>query len=127
MEIGSSLVTDPEAFELVQPSKSPLYHPTDLAEPRAVGHATSGDHRPDAALSQQAAVLVEVVAPVGMQVPRLTARSPSQPPYRRNRVEQRQKLGDIVAVAAGEGDSERGSVPVHYQVVLGARAGAVDG
>lgn len=45
MEVGASFVADPEPFELVQPSKGPLYHPTDLAEPRAVGHATSGDHR----------------------------------------------------------------------------------
>lgn len=126
MEVGASFVADPEPFELVQPSKGSLYHPTDLAEPRTVGHATSGDHRSDAALPQQAAVLVEVVAPVGIQVPRLTARSPSQPPDRRNRIEQRQELGDVVAVAAGEGDGERGSVPVNYQVVLGTRTGAVD-
>lgn len=91
-----------------------------------MGHAASGDHRLDAALPQQAAVLVEVVAPVGIQVPRLAARPSSQPPDRRDRVEQRQQLGDIVAVAAGERDGERGSMPVDYQVVLGTGTGAVD-
>ncbi|GGO99787.1 hypothetical protein GCM10012280_67030 [Wenjunlia tyrosinilytica] len=63
--------------------------------------------------------MFEVVAPVGIQVPRLAARPSSQPPDRRDRVEQRQELGGVVAVAAGEGDGERGSVPVDYQEVLG--------
>lgn len=126
MEIGTSFVADPEPFELMQPSKGPLYHPTDFAEPRAVGHATSSDHRSDAALPQQAAVLVEVVAPVGIQVPRLPARSPSQPPDRRDRVEQRQELGDVVTISAGERDGRGGSVLVDYQVVLGTGRGTVD-
>ena len=88
--------------------------------------ASSGDHRLDAALPQQATVFVEVVAPVGIQVPRRAARPSSYPPDRRDRVEQRQQLGDVVAVAAGERDGERGSMPVDYQVVLGAGPGAVD-
>lgn len=91
-----------------------------------MGHAATGDHRLDAALPQQAAVLVEVVAPIGIQVPRLAAGPSSQSPDRRDRVKQWQQLGDVVAVAAGECDGERGSVPVDYQVVLGAGTGAVD-
>lgn len=91
-----------------------------------MGHAASGDHRLDAAPPQQAAVLVEVVAPVGIQVPRPAARPSSQPPDRWNRVEQRQQLGDIVAVAAGDRDGERGSMPVDYQVMLGTGTSAVD-
>ncbi len=41
---------------------------------------------------------VEVVAPVGIQVPRLGARPSSQPPDRQDRVEQRQQWGDVAAV-----------------------------
>jgi hypothetical protein len=47
-------------------------------------------------------------------------------PDRGNRVQQGQKLGDVVPVAAGERDGERGSVPVDDQVVLGAGEGPVD-
>jgi hypothetical protein len=39
----------------------------------AVGDTASGDHRFDAALPEQATVLAEDVAPVGVQVPRLAA------------------------------------------------------
>ncbi len=44
-----------------------------------------------------------------------------------NGVEQRQELGDVVPVPAGQRDGERGSVAVGEQVVLGTGAGAVDG
>ena len=41
-------------------------------------------------------------------------------------VEQRQQLGDVVAVAAGQRDGERDAGGVDEQVVLGARAGTID-
>ncbi len=91
-----------------------------------VGDAASGDQGFDAALPQQAAVLVEVVAPVGVQAPWFAAGAPPQSPDRWNGIEQRQELGDVVPVAAGERDGEWGSVAVDDQVVLGAGAGAVD-
>jgi hypothetical protein len=86
-----------------------------------------GNHRFDAALAQQAAVLVEVVAPVGVQTPGFAAGTAPQSPKRRDLVEQGQELGHVVPVTAGECDGERGSVAVDVQVVLGAGAGAVDG
>lgn len=127
MEVGASLVADAESFELVQPGKRPLHHPTHLPQPGTVGDAASGDQRFDAALPQQAAVLVEVVAPVGVQTPGFTAGTSTQAPDRRNGIQQRKELGNVVPVAAGERDGERGSVPVDDQVVLGTRAGTVDG
>lgn len=75
----------------------------------------------------QAAVLVEVVAPVGIQAPGLAAGTPPETPDRRDGVEQRHELGGVVPVAAGEGDGERDSVTVHNQVVLGAGTVTVDG
>jgi hypothetical protein len=127
MEIRASLVADAESFELVQPGEGVLDHPTDLAQAGAMGDAASGDHGFDAALPQQAAVLVEVVAPVGVKPPGLAAGASGQTPDRWDRVQQWQELGDIVSVAAGERDGERGSVTVDDQVVLGAGAGPVDG
>ena len=41
-------------------------------------------------------------------------------------IEQRQQLGDVVAVAAGQRDGERNAGGVDEQVVLGARAGTVN-
>jgi hypothetical protein len=126
MEVSASLVADAEPFELVQPGEGALDHPAHLAQSGTVGDAASGDQRFDAALPQQAAVLVEVVAPVGVQASGLAAWTSPPAPDRRDGVKQRQELGDVMAVAAGERDGERGSVAVDDQVVLGAGAGAVD-
>ncbi len=127
MEIGASLIAGAEPFELVQPGEGALDDPAHLAQSGTVGDAASGDQRLDAAFPQQAAVFVEVVAPVRIQPAGLAAGTSPSSPNRRDRVEQRQELGDVVPVTAGEGDGERGSVPVDDQVVLGAGAGAVDG
>lgn len=127
MEIGASLVADAEPFELVQPGEGSLDDPAHLAESGAVGDAASGDQGFDAPLPQQAAVLVEVVAPVGIQAPGLAAGTSPESPDRWDGVQKRQELGDVVPVAAGQGDGERGSAAVDNQVVLGAGAGAVDG
>ena len=66
MEVGASLVAGVESFELVQPDEGALYHPAHLAQSGAVGDATSGEQGFDAALAQQATVLVETVAPIGV-------------------------------------------------------------
>jgi hypothetical protein len=127
VEIGASLVADAEPFELVQPGEGSLDDPAHLAESGTVGDAASGDQGFDAPLPQQAAVLVEVVAPVRVQAPGLAAGPSSQAPDRWDRVQQRRELGDIMAVAAGECDGEWGPVAVDDQMVLGAGTSAVDG
>jgi hypothetical protein len=127
MEIGAAFVAGAKPFELVQPGERALNHPADLAQSGAVGDAPSGDHGLDAALPQQAAVLVEVVPPVGVQTPGFAAGASPSSPNLRDRVEQGQELGDVVSVAAGERDGEWSSVSVDDQVVFGAGAGAVDG
>ncbi len=111
MEIGASLVAGAEPFELLQAGDGALDDPAHLAQSGTVGDAASGDQRLDAPLPQQAAVLVEVVAPVRIQTPGLAARASPGSPDRRDRVEQGQEMGDVVPVAAGERDGERGSVP----------------
>lgn len=126
MELGASFVPDAESFELVEPGEGALDDPAHLAQPGAVSDTASGDQRFDTAFPQQAAVLVEVVAPVGIQAPRLTAGPPAQAPDRRHGVKQRQELGDVMPVAAGERDGERRSVTIDDQVVLGAGSGAID-
>jgi hypothetical protein len=127
VEIGASFVSGAEPFELVQPGEGTLDHPAHLAQSGTAGDAASCDQRLDAAPPQQAAVPVEVVAPVGIQAPGPAAGAAPQSPNRRDGVQQRQELGDVVPVAAGERDGKRGSVAVDDQVVLGAGAGAVDG
>ena len=78
------------------------------------------------AVAELAAVDVVVVAAVGEQLPRSAAGPAAPAPDRRDGVDQREELGDVVAVAAGQGDRERDAAGVADQVVLGAGPAAVD-
>ena len=70
------------------------------------------------------AVDVVVAAAVGEQLPRPPPRSRSPSPDRRHRLDRRDELGDVVAVAAGQRHRQRNAGGVDDQVVLGAGAAA---
>jgi len=115
------LVPGAQPLEGVQPGEAALDDPAVSAEPGAVNGAAPGEPRRDATGAQQAPVLVVVIAAVGEQLPRLAAGSAAPSPNRRNRVDQRDQLGDVVAVAAGQRDRQRDAAGVADQMVLGAR------
>lgn len=120
------LVAHPEPFELVQPGEGPLDHPPDGNQPGAVRGAAAGDGRHDPARAQVAAVTEVVVATVGVQAAGLAPRPTAHAADGRDFVQQRQKLCDVVAVAAGHRDRQRSTVRIDDQVVLGAEPAAVD-
>ena len=64
--------------------------------------AAPGDHGLHAALPQLAAVLVVVIAAVGEHALGALAGTPELAGDRTDPVDQRQELGDVVAVAAGQ-------------------------
>lgn len=127
MQIRASFVADAEPLELVQPGEGALDDPAHFSQSGAVCDPASGDHRLDAALPQQTAVLVEVVAPIGIQTTGLVAGTSSQAPNRWDGVQQRQQLGDVMSVSTGERDSKRCAVAVDDQMVFGAGTGTIDG
>ena len=73
-----------------------------------------------------AAVLVMVIAPVGVDRLRPLARPARPAAYWRDGRDQRHQLGDVVALAAGQRHRQRDPVRLGDQVVLGARLGAVN-
>ncbi len=107
MDVGAALVAGAEPFEGVQPGEAALDHPALLAQAGAVGDAAAGNARRDAALAELTAVDVVVVAAVGEQLARSAAGSSAAAADRRDGVDQRNQLGDVVAVAAGEADGQR--------------------
>jgi hypothetical protein len=88
--------------------------------------AAFGDHWADASLPEQAPVLVVVVAAVGQQCVRTPAWAADTTGNGGDLVQERQQLGDVVAVAAGQGHRERDALGVGEDVVLAARTCAVD-
>ena len=110
--VGSAFPADAESFEAVEPGEAAFHHPSVGAKAGAVPGAAAGDGRHDAACVDLVAVDVVVVATVGEQRVGLAAGMAAASAHRRNGVEQRQELGDVVAVAAGENDGQRSAVPV---------------
>jgi hypothetical protein len=70
---------------------------------------------------------VVVVAAVAHDYVRATTRPAHPPAHAGDGVEQRDELGDVVAVAAREADGERDAARDGQEVVLGARATTIDG
>src|SRR5919107_1273782 len=100
MDVGSTLRAQPEFLEGVQPGDGAFDVPAVAAQPGSVAGAAAGDVRGDAPLAEQAAVLVVVVAAVGVDTPGPVGGPAAGAADARDGVEQGQQLGDVVAVAA---------------------------
>ena len=109
MDLGAAVVPDKQPFELVQPGEGALDDPAVAAEAGAVLGVAVCDLRFDASLAELAAVLVVVVAAVGGHLVGAAAWATDAAAHRRHRVQQRDQLGDVVAVAARERPGERDS------------------
>ena len=120
MDVVAAFVADAEAAVLVQPGDRALDDPALLAEPGAVSCLGSGDPRLDVAAAQLAAALARVVGAVAVQLARPPARTAAAAAHGRDRIDERDHLGDVVAVAAGQADRERRAAAAGDQVVLGA-------
>ena len=126
VEVVADLVAGAESFEAVLPREAAFDDPPLLPESGPVGDAAAGDLRDDAALAEFAAVLVEVVAAVGVEPLGLLPRLADDAADLRQRVDQGQQLGDVVPVPAGERYLQRGAGAVDDQVMLRASMAAVD-
>ena len=120
MDLGLAFVADPQAAEVVQVREAALDDPAVPAEPGAVAGAAPRDDGLDAPGPEQAAVLVVVIAAVGEHNLGFLA-WPADLALDRPVVQvikQRQQLGDVVAIAAGQRDGQRDPGGVDEQVVL---------
>jgi hypothetical protein len=103
-----------------------LHHPAVHAQAGTIRGAAAGDHRSDSLVPDLAAVLVMVIAPVGVDPVWPLPRPAPASADRRDRREQRHQLGDVVTLPAGQRHRQRDPVRLGDQVVSGARPGAVD-
>ena len=126
MDVAAAFVACAQSLEGVQPGEAALDDPPLTSQTGAVGDAATSDPRSDPALSKLATVDVVVVAAIGEQLPGSAAGAAAPSADRRDGADQRDELGDVVAVAAGQADRERDAAGIADQVVLGAGTAAVD-
>ena len=120
MDRGIALVANPQAAEVVQVREAAFDDPALCAKTGAVLDAAPGDERLDPASPEQTAVLVVVVTAIGEHQVGLLARPAAFALHWPSvqLLEQRDELGDVVAVAAGQRDGQRDTGRVDEQVVL---------
>ncbi len=120
MDLGTTLIAGAQTTEVVQVGEAALHDPPLATQARAVRDAPAGNQRLDAASPQKTTVLVVVVTAVGQQAIGLAAGPTTLAPDGAHvqRVQERHKLGDVVAVAAGECDRQGDARGVDQQVVL---------
>lgn len=126
MHLGTAFVADEQAAELVQPGEGTLDNPAEAAEAGAVLGRAARDDRFDASLSELSTVALVVVAAVTDELIGPATRPAGKAAHRRHSVEERDQLGDVVAVAAGEGVGKRDTCLVDDQVVFGAQPATVN-
>lgn len=126
MDVVADFPADPQAAEPVQVGERALDNPALSAQSGAVFGAPPGDQRPHAELPHQAAVLVVVIPAVGKNDVRSAPWSAALSPHGWHGFEERDELGDVVAIAASQRDGERDTDGVGDQVVLAARPAPVN-
>ena len=118
MDLVAAVVADEQALELVQPGEGAFDDPAVATEAGAVAGTAAGDLRGDAAAAEFAAVAGRVVAAVSSQPVGPPARPADFAADGRDTVEQRDQLGDVVAVTAGNRERERDPGGIDQEVVL---------
>jgi hypothetical protein len=126
VDLVAAVVADEQPFEVVQPGEGALDDPAGAAEAGAVLGVATCDLGAHPSPSQFAAVLVVVVASVGEHAVRPFAGPPDLAAHRRDTLDERDKLGDVVAVAARNTPSERDPGRVYEKVMLGAVSGSIN-
>src|SRR3954451_20947057 len=122
----AAVVADEQPFELVQPGEGALDDPAVAAQAGAVLGLAAGNLGRDAAGTQLAPVLVVVVDGVGGEPIGTSARPADRAAHRRDTLEERDQLGDVVAVAARDRPGKRDPGGVYEQVMLRAVSGSIN-
>lgn len=126
VDFGAAFVAHEQALELMKVGKGALDDPAVAAESGAVLGLSSRDQRLDPALADEPPIFVVVVAAVGDHRVGSSPRPAGQTSDRRDRVEQWDQLGDVVAVAARDREGERDPRRVDEEMMLGAGTAPVD-
>ncbi len=119
MSVGTALESNAHTTEVMQPGMRAFDDPEIFAKAAAMFGAALGDHRLDTAIAQRASMPLGVVTAIDVDHTRSLPRVAAQSANRRNRVDLRHQLRDIVDVHARQDRGERRTVGVGDDVALG--------
>jgi len=118
VNVATTIEADTKTPEVVESRVSAFYNPAEFAQTAAMFGATPCGHWPDTTITQALAMGVGVIAAITINDPGHAKWSAARAANRGDGVDQRQQLGDVVTVCAGQCDADRHSVGVYEDVVL---------
>lgn len=110
----------------MQPGEGALDDPAVAAEPGAMPDAAAGDLGFDPAAAELAAVFLVVVTTVSAHPVGPPARPADLPAHWWHAVDERDQLGHVMAVAAGDRPGKRDPGRVYEKVMLRAASGSIN-
>ena len=126
VDLVAAVVADEQSLELVEPGEGAFDDPAVAAEPGAMVGASAGDFGCDAAAAELATVARVVVAAVGAQPVGASTWPTDLAAHRRYPVDERDQLGDVMAVAASDRPGKRDPCCVYEKVMLRAISGSIN-
>lgn len=107
MDEGETFESNAQAPEVVLPVDCALNDPSGFAQATAVRLTSPGDLGRNASSVQRPAVFVVILATITLHDRRFRQRSATLATNRRDGVDQRQQLRDVMTVRAGQDQRER--------------------
>lgn len=102
VNVSTPLEARAQTAEIMEPGVRTFDQPTILAEPAPVFGPALRDHGPDAAVTQRTSVSRGIVAAIGVDDAGLLKWSTTDTANRRNCINERQQLRNVVGVRAGQ-------------------------
>ncbi len=127
MNVGSTLEANAKTTKIVQPCMRTLDYPAEFAESAAVFRTAPSDHRFDIARTKPLAMRLRVVSTICVDDFGLAKRSTAYAANRRDRVDERQQLGNVVAIRASQDGTDGDASGIDEDVMLRARSRAIGG
>jgi len=125
--VGATLKANAKTTKVVEPCVSTLDHPAEFSETTAVLGSALCDHRLDATFAKFPAMWFGVVAAIGVNDFGLLKRAATYTANRRDRIDKRQQLGDVVAVRAGQDGIDGDAFRIYEDVMFGTGSRAIRG
>jgi hypothetical protein len=118
VNVGATLAADAEALELVQPADGSLDDPARRSQSAAVRGSAVRDDGLDVPLPQLGFVRPGVVRAVRLCARRAEARASALALERRDGVDEREELGDVMIIRTSERDHQRDTLRFGEDVML---------
>lgn len=112
VDVGSTLKENSKTAKIVQPYVSTLDHPAELADSAAVFRAAPGNHVFDTACTKPLTMRLRVIATICVDDFGLAKRSAAYAAKWRDRVDERQQLGNVVAIRATQDGTDGDAIGV---------------